>query len=208
MLGKRVLRSKLGYSIPHELLLVEIAVENVIDYLNETEDYCQESEKSRQRVRELIENLKILTSQEVVATARSRKKFSKEIRFAIDAVDKELDEYPATPALNWSPEGQLSFGHDFKKTRKGAEHLPGAAYSAMKLAEMGQVHQVRQCICGRWFFARTQNQKSCSSKCRHKLYERTAENRARRREYMRDYRRRDKERELKARQLAARQKGR
>ena len=52
--------------------------------------------------------------------------------------------------------------------------------------EMDKI-RVRTCHCGNAFIASTRYQKSCSARCRHKLYEKSPEFKAKRRKYMRDY---------------------
>jgi hypothetical protein len=63
------------------------------------------------------------------------------------------------------------------------------------LSEYGRLRRVRECPCGRWFFAYrpTPRYRFHSNACRDKYWRSTPQGKARRRDFTRDYRRRQKE---------------
>jgi hypothetical protein len=65
----------------------------------------------------------------------------------------------------------------------------GAVGLILQLAERGVVHRVSECSeCGNWYFARFSHQKFCGGACQKKHFRDSEEWRAKRREYMREYR--------------------
>jgi hypothetical protein len=72
-----------------------------------------------------------------------------------------------------------------------------------------ELDRFRRCDeCGRWFFAVTAHQRYCSEKCRSRHISHSAEFKEKRRRYMKRYRRDEKQRDLAARTLPVRLKGR
>jgi hypothetical protein len=70
----------------------------------------------------------------------------------------------------------------------------------------GFLRRIHQCsICGKWFVMKFETHKSCSERCRVKSFRSSAEGKARRARYMREYRAREKRRD--AAILRAVQKG-
>jgi hypothetical protein len=63
-----------------------------------------------------------------------------------------------------------------------------AVSSVLRLAELGQLNQLRKCACGNWFYARFRHQKFCATPCQQKDFRRTEEFRQKRRKYMREHR--------------------
>ncbi len=58
---------------------------------------------------------------------------------------------------------------------------------ALRLFIEGDLHRVRQCVCGVWFYAPRADQLVHSAKCRQKKYQDTDEYRQERRAYMKKY---------------------
>lgn len=73
-----------------------------------------------------------------------------------------------------------------------AEEFPGGEVMAIvqvqDLISSGIFEELQQCsVCSTWFMMARSDQQTCSARCRHKLYEKTPEAQAKRREYMRGY---------------------
>lgn len=184
---KRVLNNGLADSVEQIRLLGEIAVENVLDWFNGSIPDERVSQASMRRTRELLDNLKIIVTAERSGHLRVQRPLRGHLLRAIDAVNSCLADYPSLPLVGWhSKRPGLSFGEEFV-SRKRTEGEAATASSLMRLAELDLIDSVRECICGNWFQARSKVQKSCSPKCRHKLYEQSPESKARRRSYMRRY---------------------
>jgi len=60
------------------------------------------------------------------------------------------------------------------------------ARTIIELKNCGELHSVRVCECGTWYFARRRDQTFCSTKCRRHNYETSDAHRAKRREYSRN----------------------
>jgi hypothetical protein len=180
MTTKRELKNRLAYKNDRELLLADIAFENVLDWLNGSEA----TKASRKRVRGLIEDLCVIASPATLE-ALHHKRLPEELAQRLQRTNEFLANYPTTPSIGWNPRGHLEFGQDFEGRRLELEG--GVVYSLISIAELGLVDRIRKCICGVWFQARRQNQRSCSPTCRHKVYAETPAAKTRRREYMRAY---------------------
>jgi hypothetical protein len=102
----------------------------------------------------------------------------------LEELNTRLENYPRVPAL-LIENGAWNFETYPWGERPALEAL--VAGWLVRLASEHLLDRVRRCICQRWFFAERNNRKSCSPKCRHKLYERTEEYKQARREYMRKY---------------------
>jgi hypothetical protein len=63
-----------------------------------------------------------------------------------------------------------------------------AVSSVLRLAELGRLNQLRECACGKWFYARFSHQQFCKTSCQQKRFRGTEQYRAHRRQYMRKYR--------------------
>jgi len=70
----------------------------------------------------------------------------------------------------------------------------------LELGSAGYVNRIRQCLCGKWFYARLAPQHSCSAGCRQKLFQQSRQYKRKRRQYMRDYRQREKVKDAYAKQ--------
>ena len=109
--------------------------------------------------------------------------YPRAVRGLLKKLNKRLENYPRISALAiengaWTFE-TLPWGSPVSENivvqwliRLTSEHL---------------LDRIRRCVCGKWFFAARNQRKSCSAKCRHKLYEQTEDYRQRRRKYMREY---------------------
>jgi hypothetical protein len=74
---------------------------------------------------------------------------------------------------------------------------------AFLFENLALVHRIRRCLeCRRWFFAITEHQKYCGDGCRKRHAARGEEFLEKRRSYMREYRRREKARDLHVKRLA------
>jgi hypothetical protein len=109
---------------------------------------------------------------------------SKRVRTLLEKLNKTLENYPRVPAL-FIENGAWNFETYPWGERPAPESL--VADWLVRLTSEHLLDRVRRCICQKWFFAARNNRKSCSPKCRHKLYERTDEYKQARREYMRKY---------------------
>lgn len=68
----------------------------------------------------------------------------------------------------------------------------GALQLILDLAKAGYLERLRQCHqCQKWLYAEYRHQNYCSTKCQQKHYARSDEWKAKRRDYMRDYRQRN-----------------
>ena len=150
-------------------LLGKIAAENVLEYLNGECDELIEP-AARTRIIRLIENFRQLLDTPKEKTA------------AI-AVNRQLERYPAYPVQGWDPYGAIEFGHEFRSRRAGRSDEAAVAYSVVRMVEFGELDNLRQCICGKWFMARRRKQQSCSGLCRRKRYAQSESGRKKRREY-------------------------
>jgi hypothetical protein len=64
-----------------------------------------------------------------------------------------------------------------------------AVSSMLRLAEEGYLNRLRECRCGRWFYARFRHQQFCGEPCQQQYFRKTPEFRAYNRKYMHDRRR-------------------
>ena len=69
----------------------------------------------------------------------------------------------------------------------------GSAIKALiELGCQGYVNRIRQCLCSKWLYALFDHQRNCSRTCQQKLFSQSVEYKRKRRQYMRDYRQREK----------------
>lgn len=172
--------------------------DNILAWLNEDLPKGYYSAPARRRIEQLIEALRTLirlrSSFKTISAGPSRGGFSpvtikmpREAHNSIMIVQRLMRRYPSWPTLGWDREGNLSFGRLSDRLRRSEEEEAEAAIAVMSLAEVNELRRLRRCLCGKWFFARREAQKSCSANCRHRLYEQTEKFRARRRRYMKQY---------------------
>lgn len=171
---------------------------NALGWLNgELPKRCY-SEPARRRIERLIAVLQTLielrrsfkTVKRYPSTngfARLTLQIPTEAASAIRFVEKLMRRYPSWPVLGWDKEGNLSFGRLSHHLKRAEQEEAEAALAVMSLAEVNELIWLRRCLCKKWFFACRKTQKSCSSTCRHRLYEQTDRFRANRRKYMKRY---------------------
>ena len=96
--------------------------------------------------------------------------------------------------IHWLPLGANR--RSLQVAAAGRYKIPwGEGLSIKVLIELGlagYVNRIRQCLCGKWFYARLAPQHSCSAGCRQKLFQQSRQYKRKRRQYMRDYRQREK----------------
>jgi len=177
--------------------------ENALLWLNEELPRRYYSKAARRRIEQLIETLQRLPR--LMGHVRTIKRLPpqgcfkvssiampEETHKSIRIVERLLRRYPSWPMLGWDGRGNLgfenvSFGRDFGQMKRADQEEAAAAEAVMSLAEVNELVWLRQCLCGKWFFAVRKAQKSCSANCRHKLYEQTERFKAKRRKYMKRY---------------------
>jgi hypothetical protein len=192
MSNKRVLYKR-------QTLFVENWRENLLGWLNKRLPSRYYSKSACRRIEHLIDALQTLirltprfrkTSRgptpgglfEEIAVEMPREAFN-----SIKTVQRIISRYPSLPTLGWDRENNLSFGTVFTHLKRVQEEEAEAALAAMSLAEVNELTWLQRCLCGKWFFACRKTQRSCSSTCRHRLYEQTDRFRVNRRKYMRSY---------------------
>ncbi len=172
------------------VLLAEIWRENLLGWLNDEIPLREYSKFGKDRIASLVDAL-IHLCRETKNRYRNRGGAKELDRWAVK-VNEMIERYPSCKIVGWDPPyDRLSFGDDFSTLKlKGATEIEaGTAYSAIGLAELDELEGLIRCGCGRWFFTRQRNQRSCSAICRHKLYEQTDAFKGKRREYMKEYNR-------------------
>jgi hypothetical protein len=172
--------------------------ENALGWLNGDLPKRYYSSPARRRIERLIDALQTLIqlrrSFKTIERGPSNGGFTRltiqmpaDAANAIKLVEKLMRRYPSWPVLGWDAAGNLSFGRLSTQLNRAQEEEAEAALAVMSLAEVNELPWLRRCLCTKWFFARRKTQRSCSAKCRHKLYEQTEGFRVRRRKYMRRY---------------------
>lgn len=112
--------------------------------------------------------------------------------------------YPYVFQLDY-PAPSLRFSNTFNWTDQ-AEFWEHTSIEMLRRHNGKWMDRVRRCrTCETWFFAVVEHQTHCSDRCRKKRAATSDEFKARRREYMRDYRRREKELEWQSKVNAKRQ---
>lgn len=165
---------------------------NVVSFLNAdkpTTHGARLTKASRRRISELIN---LFAAAMKAIEQEPSEDLVNDSSAELNALEVELNEriqhYPTVPAFyfDWGREwciDEVRFSD--KPSQDAGEWV--AARGVIELAKLRMLANVRRCICGRWFFATRVDQRSCSSKCRHKNYEQTSDFKAKRREYMRSY---------------------
>lgn len=84
-----------------------------------------------------------------------------------------------------------------------------AVYFVLELISLKLLQRIRRCReCNDWFCAVTEHQVSCGDNCRKRFSSKSPEFKNKRKLYMRDYRKRDKERERREKESLAAKRGR
>ena len=117
------------------------------------------------------------------------------------AINAHLAEFLFSPVLNtqhpysvfWRPSSDSRSRAPVKPlTAAVLAVIPpsGAIKCVLDMTEQGTLGRVRQCVCGKWFFAQTNKKVVCRDACRFRKFKQKDEDgfREERAEYMRDYR--------------------
>lgn len=114
----------------------------------------------------------------------------KDLQTEINIVNKALRDYPRLPGLEIMYRDQRAALEITTGTlgRRPSREIH-AVYEIEKLVGAGEISRIQECACGTWFYVARADQKSCSAKCRHKLYEQTPEAQEKRKLYMQRYHR-------------------
>jgi hypothetical protein len=179
-----------------QVLHVDAWQETVLHWLNGGWPENDYTEAGKKRINELIVYLHRLVN--VTAEWRRlaplddgskhfwKRKFKAELSHVTATVGRRIERYPSWPNIGWTPGIFLDLGETFGESNRRAME-GGTAHCLISLACASRLDRLRQCACQSWFFGRTRNQKSCSAKCRHRIYERTDDFKRKRRQYMKRY---------------------
>jgi hypothetical protein len=165
----------------------------VVDYLEADDAYRARhriSKASQLRIRSLLDQtIRVDQLLEMIMSSRTGwgpAGFAP-VREAIDALNRHFAEYPSVVGIEYDS--------DFRQQPYFSEHVSSVFHGVTEgvvaryifhLAEDRLISNFRECLCGKLFFAKRSDQKSCKALCRHKLYEQTEEFKAKRREKMRE----------------------
>ena len=146
------------------------------------------------RVVRLLQNLQALDSMRI----------DSQIHSPGDSSDVAASVNEQLSQLRWSPVVVLSGGSVVRlfrfhvaKRRGSSEDL--AIFLLLEALSAGNIGRFRKCpSCAKWFYANTAHQNYCSENCRKKLTSGSPQFKKRRRDYMKDYRLREKARDLEA----------
>ena len=128
-------------------------------------------------------------------------------------IDSESDPRQLLPRANrilakchWSPRVSFNPGAPVTYAWKGATEKVDwenrFVFWLLKLHNRGEAVLIRNCRdCGRWFYAVTNHQWHCDQRCRQHLYSTHPNFKEKRRQYMRELRRNEKEKALAAKRL-------
>jgi hypothetical protein len=103
-------------------------------------------------------------------------------------IQQLLDDYPKWPSVEIAYKDDatvLNIEDGSGRGRPLGEQL--AVWDIVRLTNSGDLKRVRQCECAKWYYAKRPEQRACSARCRHKIYEQTDHFKANRRKYMREY---------------------
>jgi hypothetical protein len=125
---------------------------------------------------------------------------------------KELPEWPPTetddvPFGSWEPFADLNemlvsytfcpvFVPDARERRWRVEKAASsrrnpdevfAVHALVDLAKQGRIDRLKECACGRWYYARFSHQRFCSAECRVKFWEDSEERKEQKRDRARKY---------------------
>jgi hypothetical protein len=143
-----------------------------------------------------------------IRLSRSEKKLA---RLAAELLSAQLRTYMFLPVYLGESDGRWlvhwfllgTNRRSLQVAEAGKYKLPWGEGSSIKalieLGSAGYVNRVRQCLCGKWFYARLAPQHSCSATCRQKRFQQSSQYKRKKREYMRNYRRDEKAKDKDAR---------
>ncbi len=159
--------------------VAETPAEEILGALNGRVPFDVMPKASRRRVTELLIAIQRVLAKELQGLPH-REQFD-----LCWALNEKLEDYPTVHAVDLFPKSQVRFIAESLGTRP---HLETAlVWRIVELAKQGLIRRVRKCNCGEWFFAKRQDQKSHSPRCRHRLYENTDQFKKRHRERARWY---------------------
>lgn len=156
------------------MTLIALRAEALTDFLNQTP-----ADKKSARVRGIFQLCQSLRALNPAAT-----KQAENLRHSINA---HLSAFTVTPLLSgdtWA----------WKAPHPGREAGASPEFVLGVLADLdsrGLLHRIRQCFCGRWFFAGSEKKLVCTDACRFAKYKLADPEtfKAFRADYMREYRR-------------------
>jgi hypothetical protein len=108
------------------------------------------------------------------------------LRRSINVLNGRLRQFSAAPSISVDAAGELVLGRSMKRSGRLFVMEANVTYQVLLLLTHGMLDRVRQCICGKYFFATRDISRSCSAKCRHKLYEQSETYKAKRKTYNRE----------------------
>jgi hypothetical protein len=166
--------------------------EHLVSWLNATVGINQKGQNAR--VSRIIELLQKERAIKCLANSRTDAEGQRLARLISSVSDSPLElndlllRYWVSPRLMFFEEGPRIVYFSTAKTR-GKVHLGeiGAVMSVMNLGSRDELDRVRKCHCGKYFFARRLDQLYCSTKCRVRYHQSSAEFKTKRRRYQRNW---------------------
>jgi hypothetical protein len=107
-----------------------------------------------------------------------------ELRTLAREISKRLAKYPSI--LEVKPDGEVKSHGVLRFSERITTREGLVARYIFHLAEEDLLYNIRDCMCGKLFYATRSDQKSCTSACRHKRYEQTEEFKQKRRDQARE----------------------
>lgn len=175
----------------------------VAKWLNDN-DGTREGNRVIALVRSLKKLLPCLSFRDWWSESVTHKKRAKDKEAELSALNRKLRNYVMFPMLvdytstvAMRRKGALqSRGKVFWKWSSGGQAATPIVHSIVKLGERELLSRLSECAnCEAWFYARFTHQIFCSSRCREKHFRASPEWRASRRDYMRGYRQRERDRD-------------
>jgi hypothetical protein len=115
------------------------------------------------------------------------KKFAKEVDGLLEELNTRFEEFGASPLMMLDSQGKFVLSRSMMGSRRRSMVEAMLAHDITSLMSDGLLNRIRLCICNAWFFARSDRQRSCSGKCRHKLYEQSEKYKVKRKNYNHAY---------------------
>ncbi len=103
----------------------------------------------------------------------------------LDSVNRILKQFEAVPVIKPpTPVKDSRIRLTWVRTKGSANLELSAALVAVKLAEEGRIHSLRQCSkCAKWLFAKFAHSRFCSEDCKNNFYREDPDEKKRRREW-------------------------
>jgi hypothetical protein len=159
----------------------------LVDWLNQEapSDYGRNSQASRNRVLELRAAIATVLKS---LSGRKRGVAPEDVRAAQKKIEAAVALYPPVREV------ELRAAHGIGKWGFRSVVTPGIPYGErsavwclFEIANNSAFKLLRQCDCGRWFFAKREDSAGCSASCNRKALEKTEAFKEYRRKYMRGY---------------------